>query len=76
MKIPIKGPILDATGLDQLEAELELKNTPDMIFARNTIKLANSENGFEICFNAKDALRLCDKDKCPDIFVKAAESWP
>ena len=45
-----------------------------MIFANNTIKLKH-ENGFEIVFNAKDALNLCEKEKCPDILVQAADSW-
>lgn len=70
-----KGPILDAVGLESLEKELEMKSMPDMIFAQNTIKLRNEQNGFEIEFNARDALRLCDKEKCPNILVKAAENW-
>ena len=45
-----------------------------MIFANNSIKLKH-ENGFEIEFNAKDALNLCEKEKCPDILVQAADSW-
>jgi len=51
-----------------------MKSLPDMIFANNSIKLKH-ENGFEIDFNAKDALNLCDKEKCPDILVQAADSW-
>jgi len=51
-----------------------MKSLPDMIFANNTIKLKH-ENGFEIVFNAKDALNLCEKEKCPDILVQAADSW-
>ena len=70
-----KGSILDQAGLAKLEEELEMGNTPDMIFARNSIVLANSEHDFEISFNARDALKLCNAKECPDILVKAAESW-
>ena len=46
-----------------------MKSLPDMIFANNSIKLKH-ENGFEIEFNAKDALNLCEKEKCPDNQMK------
>ena len=70
-----KGPILDQAGIAQLEDELSMGNTPDMIFARNSISLTNAENDFEISFNARDALKLCNTKECPNILVKAAESW-
>ena len=63
-----------SSGYDRFESELNMKSLPDMIFANNSIKLKH-ENGFEIEFNAKDALNLCDKEKCPDILVQAADSW-
>jgi len=69
-----KGTILSSSGYDRFESELNMKSLPDMIFANNSIKLKH-ENGFEIEFNAKDALNLCDKEKCPDILVQAADSW-
>ena len=63
-----------SSGYDRFESELNMKSLPDMIFANNSIKLKH-ENGFEIEFNAKDALNLCEKEKCPDILVQAADSW-
>ena len=67
------GPIMGQEALQELEAELEMKSLPDMIFAKNALMLKFNDT-FELAFNAKDALKTCDK-KCPSFQVAAAQSW-
>ena len=69
------GPIMGQEALQELEAELEMKSLPDMIFAKNALTVKFNDT-FEISFNAKDALKTCDKTNCPRFQVAAAESWP
>jgi len=68
------GSILGQDGLAKFEEELEMKSLPDMIFNQNKISLKYNDN-FEIKFNVRDALQSCDKTKCPNIQVAAAQSW-
>ena len=68
------GSILGQEGLLKCEEELGMKSLPDMIFSNNNLTLKYKDN-FEIKFNVRDALKTCDKSKCPDIQVAAANSW-
>ena len=68
------GPILGQEGIEKLEGDLGMKSLPDMIFSKNELRL-EFEGKLVLTFNATDALKTCEKEKCPDFQVAAADSW-
>ena len=68
------GPILGQEGIERLEEQLGMKSLPDMIFSKNELTI-EYEGKQVLSFNAVDALKTCEKEKCPDFQVAAADSW-
>ena len=68
------GSILGQEGIERLEEQLGMKSLPDMIFSKNELTI-EYEGKQVLSFNAVDALKTCEKEKCPDFQVAAADSW-
>ncbi|XP_025098290.1 TIP41-like protein isoform X2 [Pomacea canaliculata] len=71
----IKSHILKSDGPERkkFEAELELPQIPEMIFANNTLRLSH-QSGFVLHFNALDALRRVDAHN-DHLKVAASKTW-
>ncbi|KAL3883587.1 hypothetical protein ACJMK2_029946 [Sinanodonta woodiana] len=70
-----KSHILQSEGEDRerFEAELEIPQIPDMVFANNVLRLEH-EDGFGIEFKAQDALKLVDAHHDP-LKVAVSSVW-
>ncbi|RKP27736.1 TIP41-like family-domain-containing protein [Syncephalis pseudoplumigaleata] len=71
-----KRPILNSEEIQRAEAELELP-MPEMIFGHNALTVEHAASGFQLAFNALDALRCVDKSKeaATRVQVAYADDW-
>ncbi|PIC39962.1 hypothetical protein B9Z55_011478 [Caenorhabditis nigoni] len=56
------------------DTELELDELPEMVFARNCLRIHFQSAGF-IEFNTLDALKMVISDRLPDVQVGASSAW-
>ncbi|CAO4371506.1 unnamed protein product [Caenorhabditis nigoni] len=56
------------------DTELELDELPEMVFARNCLRIHFQPSGF-IEFNTLDALKMVISDRLPDVQVGASSAW-
>uniref|UniRef100_A0A1I7TWW0 TIP41-like protein n=1 Tax=Caenorhabditis tropicalis TaxID=1561998 RepID=A0A1I7TWW0_9PELO len=56
------------------KSELELEELPEMVFARNRLKISFGNDKF-IELNALDALKMVISDRLPDVKVGASTVW-
>ncbi|XP_065649147.1 TIP41-like protein isoform X3 [Hydra vulgaris] len=68
-----KGPILSSSDSDRISNELNLPSLPEMVFGETFLRI-DHDDGFSICFNALDALKLVD-NKNDLLKVGVAEEW-
>jgi len=68
-----KGTILSTQETDQMCSDLDIPQIPEMVFGRNTFQI-QYKDGFNIGFNACDALKLVD-NKHDKLKVAVAKEW-
>ena len=69
-----KLPILKAEPIEQLSNELGIP-IPEMIFGDNFVSITHMPSGWELSFNAKDALDRVSKTEEGMLQVAVAEEW-
>lgn len=70
-----KGAIDTSVAKDALGEQLNLGGMPEMVFSKNRLSLAHGASGFELLFDAVDALKCVAHEPPKGIKVKASHQW-